>query len=69
LPRWPTNCGSAPARAFDSIDAMLTSGEVDAVWVVGTNDTRIEHLRAINHAVKERGVALKEGGMREAAGA
>jgi predicted dehydrogenase len=48
-----------PCRAFDSIEAMLTSGEVDAVWVVGTNDTRIEHLRAINHAVKERGVALK----------
>jgi predicted dehydrogenase len=48
-----------PCRAFDSIEAMLTSGEVDAVWVVGTNDTRIEHLQAINHAVKERGVALK----------
>ena len=48
-----------PCRAFDSIEAMLTSGEVDAVWVVGTNDTRIEHLQAINHAVKERGVSLK----------
>ena len=48
-----------PCRAFDSIEAMLTSGEVDAVWVVGTNDTRIEHLQAINRAVKERGVSLK----------
>jgi predicted dehydrogenase len=48
-----------PCRPFDSVEAMLTSGEVDAVWVVGTNDTRIEHLQAINHAVKERGVSLK----------
>ena len=48
-----------PCRPFDSVEAMLTSGEVDAVWVVGTNDTRIEHMRAINHAVKERGVSLK----------
>lgn len=48
-----------PCRAFDSVDAMLTSGEVDAVWVVGTNDTRIEHLQAINRAVRERGLSLK----------
>jgi predicted dehydrogenase len=48
-----------PCRAFESVEAMLTSGEVDAVWVVGTNDTRIEHMQAINHAVNERGVSLK----------
>lgn len=48
-----------PCRAFDSIGAMLTSGEIDAVWVVGTNDTRIEHLQAINRAVMMDGVALK----------
>lgn len=48
-----------PCRPFNSIEAMLTSGEIDAVWVVGTNGTRIEHLQAINHAVKEHGVILK----------
>ncbi len=48
-----------PCRAFTSIDEMLTSGEIDAVWIVGTNDTRIEHMSAIHRAVTEQGVVLK----------
>lgn len=51
--------GVGPCRAFDSLEAMLTSGEIDAVWIVGTNDTRLEHLRAIHHAVTAGGVSLR----------
>ena len=33
------------------------SGEVDAVWILGPNDTRLDHMRAIGRAVED-GVPL-----------
>jgi predicted dehydrogenase len=46
-----------PCRPYDSVEGMLTSGEIDAVWILGPNDIRVEHLGAVNRAVKE-GAAL-----------
>ncbi len=43
--------GLGPCRAMGSVEELLRSGEVDAVWVVGPNDTRVEHLQAIRDAV------------------
>ncbi len=48
-----------PCRAFDSIEAMLTSGEIDAVWLLGPNQARIDNMRAIHAAVKERGAPIR----------
>ncbi|HEX6508128.1 MAG TPA: Gfo/Idh/MocA family oxidoreductase [Chloroflexota bacterium] len=59
LAQMANDAGLGPCRPFESVEAMVRSGEVDAVWVLGTNDTRLEHMRAINRAVKEGGVSLK----------
>ncbi len=47
-----------PCTAFTSLEGMLASGEVDAVWILGPNDTRLDHMRAI-HAAAMDGVALR----------
>jgi predicted dehydrogenase len=56
--------GLGPCRAFDSVDAMLRSGEIDAVWILGPNDTRLDHMRAIAAAVRDgaplRGIACEK---------
>jgi predicted dehydrogenase len=36
-----------PCAAFPSIEAMLTSGEVDAVWILAPNDARLPIMREI----------------------
>ena len=41
-----------PCKAYGSVEEMLGSGEVDAVWVLGPNDTRLDQMRAIHEAVK-----------------
>src|SRR5690606_34801561 len=42
-----------PCRAFDSLEDMVASGEVDAIWVLGPNDTRVETMRTISRVVRE----------------
>ncbi|QTI78435.1 Gfo/Idh/MocA family oxidoreductase [Roseomonas marmotae] len=37
--------------AFSSLEAMLESGAVDAVWIAAPNNTRLETMRAIHAAV------------------
>jgi predicted dehydrogenase len=44
--------GLGPCRAFESLEAMLTSGSVDAVWILTPNDVRLASMRAIHHLVK-----------------
>lgn len=51
LARRATEMGLGPCRAYGSVEAMARSGEVDAVWILGPNDTRLEHMRAIRDAV------------------
>ncbi|MGO4739627.1 Gfo/Idh/MocA family protein [Bosea sp. 2KB_26] len=40
-----------PCRAFASLEAMLTSGEIDAIWLLSPNHTRVETMREIHAAV------------------
>src|ERR1700761_2627728 len=41
------NLGRGPPPAFDSLEAMATSGEVDALWLLTPNATRLDILREI----------------------
>jgi len=41
-----------PCRAYPSIEAMLVSGEVDAVWILGPNDARLGAMREIHRLAK-----------------
>lgn len=40
-----------PCTAFVSLDDMVMSPEIDAIWVVGPNDMRLEHFRRIHELV------------------
>ncbi len=42
--------GLGPCTAFASLDAMLTSGDIDALWIVGPNYARLETMRALHAA-------------------
>ncbi|MGA3307004.1 MAG: Gfo/Idh/MocA family oxidoreductase [Xanthobacteraceae bacterium] len=41
-----------PCRPFASLEAMLVSGEVDAVWIAAPNFTRLDIMREIHDLVK-----------------
>ena len=43
-----------PCRSFPSLDAMLESGEIDAIWLLNPNYARRESMRAI-HAARKAG--------------
>jgi predicted dehydrogenase len=47
-----------PCKAFGSVGELVGSGEVDAVWILGPNDTRLDHMRAIHESVKGKGSSL-----------
>jgi predicted dehydrogenase len=57
LARRANEMGLGPCRAYGSVDELLASGKVDAVWILGPNDTRLDHMRAIGRAVED-GVPL-----------
>ena len=50
--------GLGPARAFDSLAAMANSGEVDALWILTPNDTRLDIMREI-HALVRAGAPIR----------
>lgn len=39
-------------RAYDSLEAMLTADDIDAVWILCPNHTRLDAMRQIADAVK-----------------
>jgi predicted dehydrogenase len=41
-----------PCRAFSSLEAMLISGEIDAVWICVPNFARLDTMREIHRLVK-----------------
>lgn len=54
-----------PCAAFDSVEALVASPEIDAIWLCGPNDTRLDHMRAIHRALAAgqgslRGVACEK---------
>ena len=42
-----------PCLAYDSLEAMLTSGGVDAAWLLGPNFARLDTMRVIHRLVKQ----------------
>jgi predicted dehydrogenase len=41
-----------PCRAHASLDSLINAPEIDALWLLSPNDTRVETMRAINRAAK-----------------
>jgi predicted dehydrogenase len=41
-----------PCTAHDSLDALLTASDIDALWLLTPNDTRLDIMREISAAVK-----------------
>jgi predicted dehydrogenase len=49
--------GLGPCRAFESVAEMIASGEVDALWILSANHTRLDSMREIHRTVRSgRGV-------------
>ena len=46
-----------PCKAYGSVEELVASDEVNAVWILGPNDTRLDHMRAISQAM-ESGACL-----------
>jgi len=46
--------GLGPCRSFASVADLAGSDDIDAVWVLGPNDQRVAHVRAIAAAVAAR---------------
>jgi predicted dehydrogenase len=46
-----------PCKAYGSVEELVASDEVDAVWILGPNDTRLDHMRTISRAI-ESGACL-----------
>lgn len=44
--------GLGSAKAFDSLEAMMMSGEVDALWLLTPNDTRLDIMREVHRLTK-----------------
>jgi predicted dehydrogenase len=45
--------------AYPSLEAMLASGEVDALWLLGPNYARLDTMREIHRLVKDGGSSLR----------
>ena len=59
-------------QAFNSIEEMVASPEIDAIWLCGPNHKRIENLEAIVKTIKSgkgslRGIAIEKPLARNAA--
>jgi predicted dehydrogenase len=44
--------GLGPCRAFGSLEEMLASGEIDALWLLGPNHSRLETMREVAGLVR-----------------
>jgi predicted dehydrogenase len=44
--------GLGTCEGYDSLEAMLRSGDVDAIWILSPNHTRLDTMRAIHAEVK-----------------
>lgn len=60
------------AQAFKTIEEMVASPDIDAIWICGPNHTRIENIQAIVKTIKSgkgslRGIAIEKPLARNAA--
>jgi predicted dehydrogenase len=44
--------GLGPCRAFETVAEMIASGEVDALWILAANQSRLDTMREIHRTVK-----------------
>lgn len=51
--------GLGPCRAVGSLEEMLAGDLVDAVWILGPNDARLDHLRAVHDAAVGGGSSVR----------
>ncbi len=58
LARRANEMGLGPCTPYDSTRALVESGEVDAVWILAPNDTRLEHMRTIAESVRSGRASL-----------
>jgi predicted dehydrogenase len=54
-----------PCRPYESVEALVASPEIDAIWICGPNDTRLPQMRAIHGTIKAgqgslRGIACEK---------
>jgi predicted dehydrogenase len=49
--------GLGPCKAYGSVEDLIASEGVDAIWILGPNDTRLDHMRTISRAI-ESGACL-----------
>jgi predicted dehydrogenase len=54
-----TEMGLGPCKAYGSITEMILSGEVDALWILSPNHTRVETMREIHRAVTTNKTKLR----------
>jgi predicted dehydrogenase len=47
-----TNLGLGTCRTYDTLEAMLRADDIDAVWILSPNDTRLAAMRIIAAEVK-----------------
>jgi predicted dehydrogenase len=47
-----SNLGLGTCRTYDSLEAMLAADDIDAVWILSPNDTRLAAMRIIAAEVK-----------------
>lgn len=50
--------GLGPCRAYDSLHEMILSGEIDALWLLAPNDTRLAQLTDIAEVANSGNTAL-----------
>jgi len=41
-----------PCRVYDDLESLLIAPDIDALWILSPNDTRLEVMRALGRAVK-----------------
>jgi predicted dehydrogenase len=41
-----------PCRAYNDLDSLITASDIDALWILSPNDTRLEVMRALEKAVR-----------------
>lgn len=51
LARRAVHMGLGPCQSLPTVEDVVSSPEVDAVWIIGPNDTRLDHLRTIHSLV------------------
>jgi predicted dehydrogenase len=50
--------GLGPCRTFDSVEELVQSDDIDAVWILSPNDRRVEQMRAVGAAASRRRTPL-----------